>query len=63
MWNAAVIFEEIREKGYQGGSAMLRRYIHPKRPLRASKKTVRFETLPGYQLQHDWGEILVEVAA
>ncbi|WP_339056344.1 IS21 family transposase [Candidatus Regiella endosymbiont of Tuberolachnus salignus] len=62
VWNAAVIFEEIREKGYRGGSAMLRRYIHPKRPLRASKNTVRFETLPGYQLQHDWGEIIVEVA-
>ncbi|EGY29540.1 Transposase [Candidatus Regiella insecticola 5.15] len=62
VWNTAVIFEEIREQGYRGGPAMLRRYIQPKRPLRASKKTVRFETIAGYQLQHDWGEIIVEVA-
>ncbi|WP_252862290.1 DDE-type integrase/transposase/recombinase, partial [Shigella sonnei] len=27
-----------------------------------SKRTVRFETQPGYQLQHDWGEVEVEVA-
>ncbi|HFU0670689.1 TPA: IS21-like element ISEc62 family transposase, partial [Escherichia coli] len=27
-----------------------------------SKKTVRFETQPGYQLQHDWGEVEAEVA-
>ena len=62
VWNAAVLFEEIRERGYLGGRAMLRRYIHPKRPLRSAKKTVRFETEPGYQLQHDWGEIVAEVA-
>ncbi len=41
---------------------MLRYYIQPKRKVRPSKKTVRFETQPGYQLQHDWGEIEVEVA-
>ncbi|MFP1498079.1 IS21 family transposase [Escherichia coli] len=29
---------------------------------RPSKKTVRFETQPGYQLQHDWGEVEAEVA-
>ena len=26
------------------------------------QRTVRFETQPGYQLQHDWGEVEVEVA-
>ncbi|GLY59952.1 hypothetical protein Pcaca05_08100 [Pectobacterium carotovorum subsp. carotovorum] len=48
--------------GYTGGRSMLRYYIQPKRKMRPSKKTVRFETQPGYQLQHDWGEIEVEVA-
>lgn len=62
VWNAEVIFQELKELGYQGGRAVLRRYIHPKRPLRSSKKTVRFETKPGQQLQHDWGSITVEMA-
>ena len=62
VWNAEVIFQEIKEKGYTGGRAMLRRYIQPKRPLRESKKTVRFETAPGQQLQHDWGECDVHIA-
>ena len=30
--------------------------------LRASKATVRFETKPGQQLQHDWGELQVALA-
>ncbi|OFC60711.1 hypothetical protein BBW68_14465 [Candidatus Erwinia dacicola] len=29
--------------------------------MQSGKKTVRFETQPGYQLQHDWGEIEAEV--
>lgn len=41
---------------------MLRYYIQPKRKMRPLKKTVRFETQPGYQLQHDWGEVEVDVA-
>ena len=41
---------------------MLRYYVQPKRKMRPSKRTVRFETQPGYQLQHDWGEVEVEVA-
>ncbi|AKM37875.1 hypothetical protein PCN061_4443 [Escherichia coli PCN061] len=39
--------------GYTGGRSMLRYYIQPKRKMRPSKRTVRFETQPGYQLQHD----------
>jgi Integrase core domain len=35
---------------------MLRAYIQPKRPLRAARATVRFETAPGRQLQHDWAQ-------
>ena len=62
VWNAMVILREIQAEGYQGGITILRQYIAPKRPLRASRATVRFETGPGKQLQHDWGEIVVEVA-
>ena len=57
VWNAKVILSVIRERGYTGGYTVLRGYIQPKRPLRASRQTVRFETKPGVQLQNDWGEL------
>src|SRR5690554_1381346 len=62
VWNAEVIFQLIREQGYTGGVTIVRIYIQPKRALRPSKQTVRFETPPGFQLQHDWGEIETLVA-
>jgi transposase len=57
VWNAEVIFHEIRKMGYPGGRSTLRAYIQPKRKMRPGKKTVRFETQPGYQLQHYWGKL------
>lgn len=57
VWNGEVILAEIKAMGYTGGRSMSRYYIQPKRKMRPSKKTVRFETQPGYQLQHDWGEM------
>ncbi len=62
VWNANVIWREIQAQGYTGGYSILREYIHPKRTLRSSRATVRFETEPGKQLQSDWGEVIVEVA-
>jgi transposase len=56
VWNATVIFAMIRAQGYAGGYSQLKRYIQPKRVLQPSKKTVRFETEPGRQMQSDWGE-------
>lgn len=61
VWNAVVILREIQALGYTGGSTILRDYIQPKRVLRQSKATVRFETQPGVQLQSDWGEVVVEI--
>ena len=61
VWNAVVIYRDIQERGYTGKIRSLRQYIEPKRPLRQSKATVRFETEPGQQLQHDWGEKTVQV--
>jgi transposase len=62
VWNAMVILREIEAGGYQGGITILREYIAPKRELRPSKATVRFETEPGKQLQSDWGEIVTQIA-
>jgi transposase len=61
VWNAMVILREIQAQGYEGEITILRDYIRPKRVLRSSKRTVRFETEPGKQLQSDWGEIMTEI--
>jgi transposase len=56
VWNARVILRELQAAGYQGRASMLRAYIAPKRPLRAVRATVRFETAPGQQQQNDWAQ-------
>jgi transposase len=61
VWNAQVILREIQALGYGGGITVLREYIQPKRELKASRATVRFETAPGKQLQSDWGEIWTDI--
>lgn len=61
VWNAVVILREIEAAGYDGGSTILRQYIHPKRVLRSGKRTVRFETQPGKQMQSDWGELVTDL--
>ena len=61
VWNAMVILREIQAEGYDGEISLIRRYIQPKRALRPSRATVRFETKPGQQMQSDWGEIVTQV--
>lgn len=61
VWNGEVILRAIRKKGYTGKMTILGNYIRPKRPLRPSRATVRFETEPGEQLQNDWGELRTKV--
>jgi hypothetical protein len=62
VWNAVVIWRELHTKGYTGGVSILRDYIQPKRALRPSRATVRFETEPGRQLQTDWAVQRTQVA-
>lgn len=62
VWNGKVLLREIQADGYNGSYTMLRLYVQPKRPLRPDPATVRFETVPGKQLQTDWGEIVTQVA-
>jgi transposase len=56
-FNAAVLLRELREQGYMGSYATLRRYVAPWRveQRREELGTVRFETGPGEQAQVDWG--------
>jgi len=51
VWNAKVILREIQTEGYNGGITILRQTIEPKRVLKVSRATVRFETKPGEQMQ------------
>ena len=61
VWNAMVVLREIQAEGYPGGMTILRQYVGPKRALRPSRATVRFETEPGKQLQSDWGALVVPI--
>jgi len=54
VWNAVVLLRSSKPRGTRGIS-ILRDYVCPKRALRPSRVTVRFETGPGRQLQTDWG--------
>lgn len=62
IWNGAVVLRRLQEMGYGGKTTIVRDYIWPKRPLRKSRATVRFETDPGEQMQSDWGQIETVVA-
>lgn len=54
--NCAVLMEEIRAKGYEGKSTILRDFVQPYREAPKKQATVRFETIPGRQAQVDWAE-------
>jgi len=60
--NGKVIYRVLQEHGYVGKYTVLAEYLQPRRPVRESRRTVRFETEPGRQLQSDWGELWREVA-
>jgi transposase len=61
VWNGVVVLREIQAEGYTGEISLVRQYIRPKRVLRSSRATVRFETKAGEQMQSDWGEIATQI--
>jgi transposase len=61
VWNAVVIFRELQARGYGGQISIVRDYLRPRRSLRKSRSTVRFETPPGRQMQNDWGEHFTQI--
>nr|WP_245281994.1 hypothetical protein [Hyphomicrobium sulfonivorans] len=52
---AAVMFREIRPRGYTGAETRLRQFGRALVPPAIPEPIVRFETLPGEQMQADWG--------
>ena len=49
------LYEELKERGYENGIAILRRYITQVRPPKPRKAFLTIETEPGDQAQVDWG--------
>lgn len=56
---ATVIMERLRPLGYTGGYTTVKDYVRRRKDVIARKATVRFETLPGYQAQVDFGAVRV----
>lgn len=55
--NCITMLERLRPLGYSGGISQLKAFVHPLRPAKTGRHPIRrFETLPGEQLQFDWGE-------
>src|SRR5262249_5229956 len=54
--SAMVIHQHLAERGFDGGSTIVRAYLSRVRP-RAKPQTafIRFESAPGVQCQIDWG--------
>ena len=51
---ATVLQREIVELGYAGGASQLRAFMHVVKPTVPVDAVVRFETVPGQQMQVDW---------
>lgn len=54
---AAVLFREIKARGYEGGETRVRDFVRGLRPEPKPDPVVRFETDPGVQMQVDWSKI------
>lgn len=54
---ATVLFDEVVQRGYQGGIAQLRRFVCQFKLCPTPELVVRFETLPRQQMQIDFTTI------
>jgi transposase len=54
---AAVLFREVKARGYDGGETRLKVFVRGLRPAPKPDPVVRFETEPGCQMQVDWATI------
>ncbi|MDO9080917.1 MAG: IS21 family transposase [Desulfuromonadales bacterium] len=57
VWNAQVLYRELRQRGYQGGYTILTDWLRPQRQAACVVAVRRFETPPGRQGQVDWGHL------
>ena len=57
VWNAQVLFRELRKRDFSGGYSTLTEWLRPQRKDALSVAVRRFETPPGKQAQVDWGHL------
>jgi transposase len=57
VWNAQVLYRELRQRGYAGGYTILTDWLRPQRQAARVVAVRRFETPPGKQGQVDWGHL------
>jgi len=57
VWNARVLFAELRQRGYTGSYTILTDWLRPQRQAARAVVVRRFETPPGRQAQVDWGHL------
>lgn len=57
VWNAQVLYRELRQRGYRGGYTILTDWLRPQRQAARVVAVRRFETPPGKQGQVDWGHL------
>lgn len=58
---STIIYERLKPLGYEGSYTIVKDYVRSRREELARVATVRFETLPGYQAQVDFGEARVSL--
>ena len=56
---ASTIHRKLRVLGYEGSYSTVKRYVRRKKGVLLREATVRFETLPGEQVQVDFSEVKV----
>jgi transposase len=56
-WSAERIFDELRDRGYDGGRTVLKEHVRRHRPRPKPLAEARFFVKPGQQMQVDWGEM------
>src|SRR5690242_4903955 len=54
---AAVLFREIKGRGYQGGETRVKQFVRTLIPEPVAEPIIRFETEPGQQMQADWATV------
>lgn len=57
VWNAVVLWRELKERGYTGGYTAVKDFVRPRRREAHTVAVRRFETPPGKQAQVDWGDL------
>lgn len=53
---ATVLCREVRERGFTGGERLVRNFVRSLKPVKVEEPLIRFETMPGQQMQVDWIE-------